>query len=122
MVPYLEKEIAAELKEACLELKNVQEQHLAPLLGMHSALNIFDEFSMTNPKRLAKYVGFTESEVKQLCDSYHMDFEEARRWYDGYCFRNIEHIYNPKSIVDAMLEGEFHSYWTSTETSGSILI
>lgn len=84
--------------------------------GTHSALNIFDEFSMTNPKRLAKYVGFTEDEVKVLCGRYAIDFEEAKRWYDGYCFRWMEHIYNPKSIVDAMLEEAFHSYWTSTET------
>lgn len=84
--------------------------------GTHSALNIFDEFSMVNPKRLAQYVGFTEDEVKTLCETYKMDFEEAKRWYDGYCFRRIGHIYNPKSIVDAMLEETFQSYWTSTET------
>lgn len=84
--------------------------------GTHSALNIFDEFSMTNSKRLAQYVGFTEEEVKALCQKYKMDFEEAKRWYDGYCFRRIEHIYNPKSIVDAMLEEAFQSYWTRTET------
>lgn len=84
--------------------------------GTHSALNIFDEFSMTNPKRLAQYVGFTEEEVKALCQEYGMDFEEAKRWYDGYCFKRINHIYNPKSIVDAMLEEAFQSYWTSTET------
>lgn len=84
--------------------------------GTHSALNIFDEFSMTDPKRLAEYVGFTEKDVKQLCRTYHMDFEEAKRWYDGYSFKRISHIYNPKSIVDAMLEEEFQNYWVSTET------
>ena len=29
--------------------------------GSHSALNMFDEFSMTNPKQLAEFVGFTET-------------------------------------------------------------
>lgn len=84
--------------------------------GTHSALNVFYEYSMTDPKRLAEFVGFTEDEVKQLCEQYHMDFDEAKRWYDGYCFRRMKHIYNPKSVVDAMLEDTFHSYWTSTET------
>ena len=84
--------------------------------GTHSALNIFDEFSMTDSKRLAEFVGFTEQEVKELCEEYNMDFEEARRWYDGYCFKRTKHIYNPKSIVDAMIEEEFHSYWIGTET------
>lgn len=84
--------------------------------GTHSALNIFDEFSMTEPKGLAKYVGFSETEVMGLCNKYHMDFDEAKRWYDGYEFWQVGHIYNPKSIVDAMLENAFQSYWVSTET------
>lgn len=90
--------------------------------GTHSALNIFDEFSMTDPKGLAGYIGFTESEVKGLCESYDMDFEEAKRWYDGYSFKRISHIYNPKSIVDAMLEGTFQSYWINTETYEALRI
>ena len=90
--------------------------------GTHSALNIFDEFSMTEPKRLAEYVGFTEKEVKDLCSTYGMDFDEARRWYDGYRFRRIRHIYNPKSIVDAMLEEAYQSYWTCTETYEALKI
>lgn len=84
--------------------------------GTHSALNIFDEFSMTEPKGLAKYVGFSEADVMELCKKYHMNFDEAKRWYDGYEFWQAGHIYNPKSIVDAMLEKAFQSYWVSTET------
>lgn len=84
--------------------------------GTHSALNIFDEFSMTEPKGLAKYIGFSEADVMELCRKYHMDFDEAKRWYDGYEFWQVGHIYNPKSIVDAMLENAFQSYWVSTET------
>lgn len=84
--------------------------------GTHSALNIFDEFSMTEPKGLAKYVGFSEMDVMELCRKYHMDFDEAKQWYDGYGFQQVSHVYNPKSVVDAMLEKSFQSYWVSTET------
>lgn len=84
--------------------------------GTHSALNIFDEFSMTDPGRLTSYVGFTEEEVQRLCGKYDMDFEDAKQWYDGYVFEQDRHIYNPKSIVDAMYNGKFRSYWTRTET------
>lgn len=84
--------------------------------GSHSALNMFDEFSMTNPKQLAKFVGFTESEVHELCDRYHMNFDETKRWYDGYLFENIGHVYSPKSVVSAMLSGCFDNYWNQTET------
>lgn len=31
--------------------------------GLHSAINIFNEFSMTDPDMLSSYVGFTEKEV-----------------------------------------------------------
>lgn len=84
--------------------------------GTHSALNMFDEFSMTNPRQLSDYVGFTETEVAALCQHYHMDFDETRRWYDGYHFRRTGHVYSPKSVVDAMRNEAFDSYWTQTET------
>ena len=83
--------------------------------GTHSALNMFKEFSMTEPKRLAEYIGFTEQEVQQLCETYKMDFDETKRWYDGYQIAEGLHIYNPKSVVDAMMDQEFHSYWVNTE-------
>ena len=35
-----------------------------------SALNNFYEYTMTSPKGLAKYIGFTEDEVKGLCENY----------------------------------------------------
>ena len=44
-----------------------------------------------------------------------MSFEETKRWYDGYCLNNIS-IYNPKSVVEAMLRSNFSNYWTKTET------
>lgn len=62
--------------------------------------------------RLAEYIGFTEEEVRYLCEQYDMDFEETKRWYDGYSFRSIKHIYNPNAVVNAMLDGEFNNYWT----------
>jgi hypothetical protein len=34
-----------------------------------SALNMFREYSMTQPWQLAEYVGFTEDEAKKACES-----------------------------------------------------
>lgn len=79
-----------------------------------SALNNFREYTMTGPKRLDRYVGFMEEEVKNLCEQYHMDFDEAKRWYDGYGFRRLKHVYCPNSVTNAMLDGEYNSYWTGT--------
>lgn len=91
--------------------------------GSHSALNMFTEYSMTDPGDLAEYFGFTENEVKALCAKYEMSFEETRAWYDGY--RLVTHtkdgdvchfMYNPKSVVEAMLRHKFGTYWNRTET------
>ena len=54
--------------------------------GTHSALNMFDEFTMLDPGPLAEYVGFTEQEVEELCGRYQMDLAEIKNWYDGYSF------------------------------------
>ena len=43
---------------------------------------MFTEYSMTNPGDLSEYFGFTEKEVKSLCDEYHMSFQEAKAWYE----------------------------------------
>ena len=84
--------------------------------GTHSALNMFDEFSMIYAGPLAKFVGFTETEVRQLCEKYHMDMREIREWYDGYRFENCEPVYNPRSVVNGMLFGSIRNYWNMTES------
>ncbi len=84
--------------------------------GAHSALNMFWEYSMTDQGFLEEYTGFTEEEVQGLCERYGMDFAEAGSWYDGYRFVEFQHIYNPKSVVEAMFRRRFSNYWTSTET------
>ena len=56
--------------------------------GTQSAMTDFREYTMLSPKQLAEYVGFTEQEVKNLCDQSGMNFEEMKRWYsDNY---NVE--------------------------------
>lgn len=88
--------------------------------GTQSALTDFREYTMIQPKKLAKYVGFTEKEVKDLCRENDMDFEEARRWYDGYSFSKEHSIYSPNSVVQAISNEEWGDYWTETETYESL--
>ena len=84
--------------------------------GTHSALNMFDEFSMTNPGPLAEFVGFTEEEVAALCKQYGRNLSELKEWYDGYHFEKARSIYSPRSVVTAILTGICDSYWNRTET------
>ncbi len=90
--------------------------------GSHSALNIFDEFSMTDPAMLAEYAGFTEEEVLELCEKYGSDFNEMQFWYNGYLFDEKLHIYNPESVVSALTRRKFRNYWTRTETYEALKI
>lgn len=89
--------------------------------GEHSALNMFDEYSMINAKPIEEFTGFTEDEVKELCERYHMNFAEMRKWYDGYCLGKFS-IYNPKSVVEAVARRKFDNYWTSTENYEALKI
>ena len=102
--------------------------------GEHSALNMFDEYSMLFPMQMAPYTGFTEEEVHELCQRFEMDFKEISNWYDGYrisdgipvemrqkyrCGEYHENhfsIYSPLSVVKAMLNGIIQNYWNKTET------
>ena len=83
--------------------------------GEHSALNMFTEISMTDTREYAEFTGFTENEVKALCERFQMSYEETKRWYDGYNVNGIS-VYNPRSVVMSMTGGKFNNYWTSTET------
>ena len=102
--------------------------------GKHSALNMFTEYSMMYPKRLAPFTGFTEAEVRELCVKYNMSYDEIKDWYDGYVvsdtipldkreeFREGKYsghktaLYSPLSVVEAMLNGDIKNYWNKTET------
>ena len=81
---------------------------------IQSKLNLFTEYSMTDAGRLAEFVGFTTEETKALCDEYGMDYDECRRWYDGYDLDYVKEIFSPRSVVSAMDRKRFGSYWTQT--------
>lgn len=84
-----------------------------------SPLNNFDEYTMLDAGELAPYIGFTEEEVKTLCQQYSVDYEKVRAWYDGYLLNGIS-LYNPRAVVSVMLRKQFRSYWSVTGTYTSI--
>lgn len=85
-----------------------------------SALNNFKDYTMLNSGSIAPYVGFTEDEVHDLCAKYEQDFEEVKRWYDGYQIGKY-HVYNPNAVVNLMFEGDFQSYWSGTASYEAIV-
>ena len=104
--------------------------------GQHSALNMFDEYSIITPMQLAPYTGFTEEEVKEKCNEFGRDYEIIKEWYNGYDITDIippdpnyelqkaigkeisqKHysIYSPLSVVKAISTGIIQNYWNKTE-------
>ena len=102
--------------------------HLAYLTGIlpikkiktQSALNNFAEFTMLDAKIFAKYIGFTEDEVKVLCDQYDRNFTEIKRWYNGYLLNDYQ-VYNPKAVVESLKWNRYKSYWSQTGTYEAIV-
>ena len=89
---------------------------------------------MVAPLRLAPYTGFTEGEVRALCDEWGMSFSDVRAWYDGYeVTENVPHVvsehprrveferhdfslFSPYSVVQALVNGSIRNWWNKTET------
>lgn len=88
--------------------------------GTQSAMTDFREYTMLAPRKLAEYVGFTETEVKTLCREHGMDFAEMQKWYDGYTFSRVKSVYSPNSVMEAVKNEEIGNYWTQSETYESL--
>ena len=79
-----------------------------------SALNNFAEYSMIEPRRMARYFGFTKDEVRSLAAKYGMDFAELEKWYDGYQIGDELSMFNPNSVMQALDTGRCRSFWAAT--------
>lgn len=89
--------------------------------GSQSAISDFIEYSVLAPGGYAGFTGFTEGEVRRLCENNGMCFEEAKAWYDGYDFTEVGSIYNPYSVMMAMRMRKFGSYWKKTSAAESLM-
>lgn len=82
---------------------------------VQSKLNNFEEYTILSAGKLAEFIGFTNDEVKELCQKYNANYTEIKRWYDGYSQKGIE-LYNPESVVKAIVNEEIANYWSKTST------
>jgi len=84
-----------------------------------SALNNFNEYTMTDSDILTEYYGFTEKEIEDLCNEHGMDLSSMKGWYDGYLINDL-HIYNPNSVYKAIMRHKYQSYWKDTSAFSTI--
>ncbi len=89
--------------------------------GSQSAISDFEEYSVVKPWKFGEYVGFTEREVKELCDEHDMSFDLMKQWYDGYSFKGVGSVYNPNSVMKAIYYDEYSSYWTETSAAEGLM-
>lgn len=87
-----------------------------------SKMNNFDEYSIVNPDGLARYIGFTETEVKDLCLKFNVSYNDMASWYDGYRIDNEQHIFTPNSVVSALMFNNLKSYWPNTGSFESLKV
>ena len=88
--------------------------------GTESAISDFLEYTILNPGDFAGYTGFTESEVRKLCDDKNLGFSEMKEWYDGYAYQCVGSVYNPYSVMMAIRMKSFESYWQKTSAAESL--
>ncbi len=89
--------------------------------GSQSAISDFEEYTMIKPLDFSQFVGFTEDEVKILCAKHNVDFKTMKLWYDGYDFKTIGAIYNPSSVMKAIRNKDFDSYWSESSAAEGLL-
>ena len=87
--------------------------------GDDSALNMFTEISMTLSFPLTEFMGFTDDEVTAECGKFNADIEEIRHWYNGYNADGIS-LYNPQSVVYALIRHKCRNYWNATKSYESL--
>ncbi|RGC20958.1 AAA family ATPase [Absiella sp. AM54-8XD] len=80
-----------------------------------SELNMFREYNFMNDMIYESYFGFTENEVRELCEhSKDVSYEELKYWYDGYHLSDGSSLFNPRSVNNALSDGVCQNYWTET--------
>ncbi len=84
-----------------------------------SAMNNFRQFTMISPRAYAPYIGFTDDEVKALCDKYGADYDSIKRWYDGYLLGDYQ-VYNPMAVADSVHYGPNNDSWINTSSFSSV--
>lgn len=80
-----------------------------------SELNMFDEYSFINDTIYDSFFGFSEEEVRTLCQTRKkLHYEELKEWYDGYQIGRGIRLFNPRSVIKALERGVCLNYWTET--------
>lgn len=96
-------------------------------VNLFSQLNNLTDISLST--RFSTLTGYTQAEFEHYFSEW-IDhvlqqqpgtsrrelLDEIKRWYDGYSFDAVQHVYNPYSILLFLSEGTYQDYWFKTGT------
>ena len=94
--------------------------------SIFTGLNNLEIISILN-KSYDEYFGFTNEEVKRICEDYKIEnkYELIKEWYNGYIFGNAN-VYNPWSVVRFVKNLKIDineypsSYWANTSSNSIV--
>jgi len=124
-----EPEIAKVMREGLKNLYSVMKDHdsyikFVFLTGVNkfSKASIFSGLNnledITIERTYSSICGYTEGELIENFKEHlaSKDIEEIRHWYNGYSWTGAERAYNPFSILNYLMHGEFRNYWFGSGT------
>lgn len=118
---------ALKSKDGCIKFALLTGVTKFGKVSVFSDMNNLEDISMS--PRFVDVCGITETElvaqfkpcIEEIAEknslSYDQAVEKLRNLYDGYHFReNAQGLYNPYSVLNALKNGVFKSYWFETGT------
>ena len=91
--------------------------------SIFTGLNNVSVYSILDDEFSDKF-GFTEIETKQILSDFNVttEYEQIKRWYDGYKIGNTLDIYNPWSILNYAIsfKSGFKTFWANTSSDDLI--
>ena len=94
--------------------------------SIFTGLNNLEIISILD-KSYDEYFGFTNEEVKKICNDYNMEskYDVIKDWYNGYIFGDAN-VYNPWSVMRFIKDLTFDineypsSYWANTSSNSIV--
>ena len=87
-----------------------------------SKVSVFSQLNnltdLTLDRRYSAICGYTERDLDAVFapELAGLDREQVREWYNGYCWRGAEKVYNPYDVLLMFDSREFAAHWFETGT------
>ena len=88
--------------------------------SIFTGLNNISIYSVLD-NEFSSHFGFTKNEVDQISADFGVttDYDQIKKWYNGYRFGKTEEIHNPWSVLNFVLsfESGFKPYWVNSSSN-----